>query len=286
MSGITNLRGKVAVVTGGASGIGRGIATQLLAEGIKVVIADIEEDALKAAASDLGVLGVRTDVSDLGSVQALARTVTEELGTVHVVCNNAGIGGSVKISDLALSDWRWSMNVNLWGVIHGVQVFLPILAANEDGGHIVNTSSASGLFSRPGLGAYTVTKFGVVGLSEVLAAELAEEGSKVGVSVLCPGFVRSNLGTSTRNRPDAFADGRLGEPDATARASANLRAAAAAAHSIEPEEAGALVVGSIKRGDLYIITDPEMLPLVQERHRAIEEAFADAAARLPTAPGV
>jgi NAD(P)-dependent dehydrogenase (short-subunit alcohol dehydrogenase family) len=279
LTGIADLAGKVAVVTGGASGIGRGIATALLAEGAEVVIADVERPALGRTVEELGVLGVPTDVSDLTSVQALAQTVIERFGRVHVVCNNAGIGGSARIGDLTASDWEWSLSVNLWGVIHGVQTFLPLLLENVDGGHIVNTSSFSGLYSRPGLGAYTATKFAVVGLSECLAAELAEDGLDIGVSILCPGFVRTNLGTFTRNRPERYSDGNLGNPQVAARASADLRAAGEAAHRIEPIGAGRMVVDAIKRGDRYIITDPDMLPLVQARHSAIEQAFHERAER-------
>lgn len=279
MSGITDLGGKVAVVTGGASGIGRGIASALLEEGAEVVIADVERGVLARTAEELGVLGVPTDVSDLASVQALAQQVIDRFGRVHVVCNNAGIGGSARVADLTTSDWQWTLGVNLWGVIHGVQTFLPLLLDNIDGGHIVNTSSYSGLHSRAGLGAYTASKFGVVGLSECLALELAEEGLDVGVSILCPGFVRTNLGTFTRNRPEAFSDGNLGNPQVAARSNAGLQSAREAAHVIEPIEAGRMVVGAIKRGDLYIITDPGMLAGVQARHAAIEQAFRDAAAR-------
>lgn len=279
MSALQDLSGKVAVVTGGASGIGRGIAAALLAEGMRVVIADVEEGALQATASELGAVGVRTDVSDLQSVESLAAAVRDRYGRVDVVCNNAGIGGSARIADLTPSDWRWTLDVNLWGVIHGVQVFLPILLANPDGGHIVNTASMSGLISRTGLGAYNVSKYGVVALSETLAGELAEDGSKVGVSVLCPGFVRTNIGAYLRNRPQQFADGALGRPEVTTTSSASVRAAAERFHRIEPEEAGAMVVDAIKHGDLYILTDPEMSFEVEERFQHIKAAFEKAAAR-------
>jgi NAD(P)-dependent dehydrogenase (short-subunit alcohol dehydrogenase family) len=278
MSGFPELRDKVAVVTGGASGIGRGIATMLRDEGMKVVIADVEEGPLKETAADLGVTGIRTDVSDVASVEQLAKEVIERHGAVHVVCNNAGIGGSARIADLKLSDWRWTLNVNLWGVIHGVTVFLPILLANEDGGHIVNTASMAGLRGRTGLGAYTVSKYGVVALSETLAAELEEDGSKVGVSVLCPGLVRTNIGNVLRNQPKEFADGSLGLPDVSATASREMRAASTRFRRIEPEEAGALVVRGIKRGDLYVLTDPDMFPELEKRFQRIATAFHDAAA--------
>jgi NAD(P)-dependent dehydrogenase (short-subunit alcohol dehydrogenase family) len=179
MSALPDLRGKVAVVTGGASGIGRGIAQQLIAEGMRVVIADIEQDALLRTAAEIGAAGLPVDVGDLGSVQALARSAVGRYGAVHVICNNAGVGPMARIADLTMSDWHWMIGVNLYGVIHGVQTFLPILQANPDGGHIVNTASMAGLVAPPRLGAYSVTKFGVVALTEVLAAELGQAGSRV-----------------------------------------------------------------------------------------------------------
>ena len=283
MSGLPELQGKVAVVTGGASGIGRGIATALKAEGMTVVIADVEQRALEATAAELGVEGIRTDVSDLESVENLAKEVCNRHGTVHVVCNNAGIGGSAPISGLKMSDWRWTVGVNLWGVIHGVQVFLPILRANADGGHIVNTSSMAGLRVTPGIGAYTVTKFAVVGLSEVLAEELAEEWPSVGVSVLCPALVRTNIGNVTRNRPEQFADGSLGDP-AMAASARVLRSRGEGRFVMEPEQVGVLVVNAIKSGDLYILTDASAYDRVEERHQRIEAAFKAAAEREAAAP--
>src|SRR5262245_33434334 len=139
MSGLANLSGKIAVVTGGASGIGRGIASRLLAQGMKVVIADIEQSALDSTAAALGVTGIRTDVSSLESVQALAEEVKRRFGTAHLICNNAGVGSVARLADMTAADWQWMLGVNLWGVIHGVQAFLPMLKMNSEGGHIVNT---------------------------------------------------------------------------------------------------------------------------------------------------
>ncbi len=271
MSGLTDLRGKVAVVTGGASGIGKGIAARLAAEGMRVIIADIERDALGKAAGEIGAIGVPTDVSDLASVRALARAARERYGTVHVICNNAGIGPMAPVRDLTMDDWHWMIGVNLYGVIHGVHVFLPILQANPDGGHIVNTASMAGLVAPPRLGAYSVTKYGVVALTEVLAAELAAEGSKVGASVLCPGTVRTNIGTSSRNRPSGLADKGLQDVDIQQEDNPAYR-------WIDPEEAGAVVVRAIKRGDLYALTHPDWYPQVERRHQAIAAAFRQQAA--------
>ena len=275
MTSVSDLRGKVAVITGGASGIGKGIAQRMVAQGMKVVIADIEQDSLDKTANELSVVGVRTDVRDYASVEALARSAVKKFGAVHVVCNNAGIGPMGKIADLTLNDWRWMIDVNLWGVIHGVQAFLPILKSNADGGHIVNTSSMSGLRAVPGLGAYAVTKFGVLALSETLAQELALENSKVGVSVLCPGPVKTQIGRSSRNRPQELGAGGLA--DVNLEDTPNF--AGVAIPWVDPLQAGDLVVDAIKRGELYIFTHPEMVEKVKARHDGIQQAAADQVAR-------
>lgn len=268
MSGLPDLAGKVAVVTGGASGIGKGIAAQLAAEGARVVIADVQRDAMEAAAAEIGAVGVQTDVSDPSSVDALAAAVLDRYGAVHVVCNNAGIGPLAPVADLTLDDWRWMIGVNLWGVIHGVHTFLPLLKRNRDGGHIVNTASMAGLVAGPRLGAYAAAKYGVVGLSEVLAAELAADNSRVGVSVLCPGTVHTNIGTSSRNRPADLPDAGFKDIDIELEDNPRYR-------WIYPADAGAVVVRAIKRGDLYALTHPDWYPMVAERHEAIAEAFRE-----------
>jgi len=268
MSGLPDLGGKVAVVTGGASGIGKGIATQLVAEGALVVIADIQRDALEASAAELGALGVHVDVSDPASVDAMAREVLETFGAVHVVCNNAGIGPLAPVADLTLDDWHWMIGVNLWGVIHGVHTFLPILKRNRDGGHIVNTASMAGLVAGPRLGAYAAAKFGVVGLTEVLAAELAADNSRVGATVLCPGTVHTNIGHSSRNRPADLPDAGFKDIDIELEDNPRYR-------WIYPVDAGAAVVRAIKRGDRYALTHPDWYPMVAERHEAIAEAFRE-----------
>jgi NAD(P)-dependent dehydrogenase (short-subunit alcohol dehydrogenase family) len=268
MSGLPDLAGKVAVVTGGASGIGKGIAAALAAEGAQVVIADIQRDAMEAAAAEIGAYSVRTDVSDPASVEALAATVLHRYGAVHVVCNNAGIGPLAPVADLTLDDWHWMLGVNLWGVIHGVHTFLPVLKQNRDGGHIVNTASMAGLVAGPRLGAYAAAKYGVVGLTEVLAAELAADNSRVGVSVLCPGTVHTSIGTSSRNRPADLPDAGFKDIDIELEDNPRYR-------WVYPDVAGAVVVRAIKRGDLYALTHPDWYPMVAERHEAIAAAFRE-----------
>jgi len=270
MSGFTELDGKVAVVTGGASGIGYGIAGQLAREGMQVVIADIEQAALDKACNEIDAYGVRTDVRDPASVQALADATLDKFGGVHVVVNNAGVGPFARVADLDLSDWHWMLEVNLWGVIHGVHTFLPLLNKNPEGGHIVNTASIGGFASFPGLGAYAVSKFGIVALTETLAQELAEEQSKVGASILLPGTVRTNIKNSSRNRPADLAGGHLTDVDLEGSPGHGMQ-------WLEPEDVGRIVVGGIRSGDLYIVTHPEAWPQVEARLKTIADAFERAA---------
>lgn len=266
MSAFSTLAGKTAVVTGGASGIGLGIARQLRAAEMNVVIADIQQDALDHAASEIGATGIRTDVRDAESVQALADATIKRYGAVHVVVNNAGVGPLAPIADLQLSDWKWMLGVNLWGVIHGVHAFLPLLRNNTDGGHIVNTASIGGLATGPGLGAYTVSKYGIVALTETLAQELAAEESKVGASVLVPGTVRTNIANSTRNRPAELGSGKLADVDLARGPDMGMR-------WLEPDDIGKRVIDGMATGELYIVTHPEAWPAVEARHQAIAAAF-------------
>jgi NAD(P)-dependent dehydrogenase (short-subunit alcohol dehydrogenase family) len=270
MAGIADLDGKVAVVTGGASGIGLGIARRLAAAGANVVIGDVEAGALESAAGEIGALPVRTDVRERAAVQALADAAVERFGTVNVVVNNAGIGPFGRLADLTENDWRWIIDVNLWGVIHGVGVFLPILQDAPGGGHIVNTASMAGLRPGPNLGAYSVTKYGVVSLTESLAIELEQDGSQVGVTVLCPGPVHTNIGTSTRNRPDGL-QGALADADLPMIEGRTW---------MEPDEVGDIVIEAIRENQLYAVTHPAMFPPVQERHDRITAAFERRAAQI------
>ena len=262
-----DLGGKVAVITGGASGIGKAMARRFAADGMQVVIADIEQAPLDATAAELSVVGIRTDVSSADSVAALADQVIDRLGTVHLLCNNAGVGGGGVISGLTLDDWRWVINVNLWGVVHGLHYFLPHLLANADGGHVVNTASMAGLTVWPGIGPYNATKFAVVAISETLEVELL--GSGVGVSVLCPGLVNTNIFTSQRNRPDEL---RNEAKNPTGRAmSANLGRSPISV--IEPADVAAMVHDAVMADRFWIITHAELVPLVEARHnRLLAEA--------------
>ena len=203
---------KVAVITGGASGIGLALARRAAAEGMKLVLADIEDGALAAAAAELKaagakVLTVKTDVSRAEAVENLAAQTLQAFGGAHLVFNNAGVGGvRVKTWQATAKDWEWVLGVNVWGVIHGVRVFTPVMLRQGDECHIVNTASAAGFVSMASTAPYAVSKHSVVTLSEVLYHDLKADNAKVGVSVLCPAWVGTNIWNSQRNRPDDLRD--------------------------------------------------------------------------------
>lgn len=264
--------GKVAVVTGGASGIGLAMARRFAAEGMKLAIADIEEGALASAAEGLRadgaeVLAVPTDAGDAASMDALAERVFDHFGTAHVVCNNAGVGLRGRMWELGVSDWEFVLRVNLWGVIHGVRVFTPRLV-EQDEGHVVNTASMAGLVSVAGVGPYNVSKHGAVTLSETLSAELRDAGSRVGVSVLCPGIVATNLRDSERNRPAALRD-----LDAAALRDRAERTPGFSAPgdmpAIAPELAAEHVLEAIRAGRFYILTHEDHEGAIARRMDAI-----------------
>jgi NAD(P)-dependent dehydrogenase (short-subunit alcohol dehydrogenase family) len=268
-----SLKGKVAVVTGAGSGIGKALALRFADEGANVVLADIQEDALVAAVAevrDRGVeaLEVLTDVSQFESVEAMAEAALERFGTVHVLCNNAGVGGGGRIANQQLVDWQWVLGVNLWGVIHGIHAFLPILEANREEGHIVNTASVAGLVAGPGIGPYNASKFAVVAISETLYHELAAAGSKVGVSVLCPGYVRTNIATSQRNRPAHLRRESKASPEARA---GNADIASGVSTGMDPANVAEQVLHAIRANRFWIVTHPELLATVRQRNELLAE---------------
>jgi NAD(P)-dependent dehydrogenase (short-subunit alcohol dehydrogenase family) len=269
-----HLAGKVAVVTGGASGIGLAMARRFAAEGMRIVLADIERPVLARAGEDLAwsgadVITVQTDVSLAGDVAALAATTLEHFGDVHLVCNNAGVGSrGLPIAELPLEDFAWVVSVNLFGVIHGIQSFLPHLRANGVG-HIVNTASISGLYHLPRMGPYNASKAAVIALSETLRFELEAEGSGVGVSVLCPSWVRTNITTSDRNRPERFAYTLGTEQMAQAAEYKAGRRQQLATIAIDPAEVAAQVCDAVRADRFYVLTHPESVALFEERARRI-----------------
>jgi NAD(P)-dependent dehydrogenase (short-subunit alcohol dehydrogenase family) len=261
-------KGKVAVITGAASGIGRGIAERCVNEGMKVVLADIEDANLTKAETELRsaggtVLGVRTDVSKRSDVELLARQALDAFGQVHLLFNNAGVAGGGAPWEATWNDWEWVIGVNLWGVIHGVKVFSPLMLAQNTECHIINTSSAAGLMVGDAFAPYSVTKHAVVALSESLYLALQQRNSLVNVSVLCPGLVRTNIGNSERNRP---AELRNEPVTMTPEMQAGLAAFKAAMEvSMPPLQVADVVFDAIKKEQFYILPHPEWTEVIQLR---------------------
>jgi NAD(P)-dependent dehydrogenase (short-subunit alcohol dehydrogenase family) len=262
-----DFKDKVAVITGAASGIGRALAERCVQEGMKVALADVDlerltetEASLKAAGAT--VLAVRTDVSQAGDVEALAQKTLDAFGAVHLLCNNAGVATMGFIWESPLADWEWVVGVNLWGVIHGLRTFVPIMLAQDTECHIVNTASLSGLISMPGTGAYSVTKHGVVTLSETLHRELAEGGAKVRVSVLCPGMVNTRILETARNRPGTVPATEPLSPADAERWEAIRQLVQA---GMPPAQVADAVFEAIRRDQFYILTHPEGKETIRTR---------------------
>ena len=252
-----DLQGKVAVITGGASGIGRAVAERAAAEGMKIVLGDIEEGALAQAVDHLTVagaeaIGVATDVADRASVEALRDRALDRFGAVHLVHNNAGIGLGGPIWEVTEEDWRWILGVNLWGVIHGVATFTPLLIEQGEG-HIVNTASIAGLIVAPFLGPYNATKQAVVAISETLFKDLQTVAAPVGVSVLCPGFVQTRIAESDRNRPDWAPEG-----DTMGAAEVQGVVQNLVDGGIAPDIVADRVIDAVRTHTFYILTHPEL----------------------------
>lgn len=266
-----DLSGRVAVITGGASGIGLATAHRLAQEGMRLVLADIQKDALERAVQEvqgLGaeVLGVQTDVGDLDQVKALADQTFAHFGAAHLVFNNAGVAVFGPIQDMRHEDWEWVLRIDLWGVIHGVEVFVPRLIAQGQGGHIVNTASFAGLVPNQGLGVYCVAKYGVVGLSECLSRDISQHG--IGVSVLCPMVVETNIfSNSMRDRPRGSDDSKVPRQQVSG-GQENLRG-----RTLPVGEVAEKVVQAVKKDELYIVTHEEARPFIRRRFERIDRAF-------------
>jgi NAD(P)-dependent dehydrogenase (short-subunit alcohol dehydrogenase family) len=273
-----DFEGRVAVITGGASGMGRAFADRFAAAGMKLVLGDIEEDALSRAVTELrdggaDAVGVPTDVARLEDVETLRDRALDAFGRVHVVCNNAGVAGGAVI-DTPIEVWRWVLGVNLWGVIHGCHVFVPLLV-EQDEGHVVNTASLAGLSGSAGLGVYCTSKFAVVGLSESLHHDLAARDSRVGVSVLCPGFVQTRIFESHRNMPD---DVRTVVPATPTDAATDAAQRAVISAGIPASDAADAVFEAIRERRFFVLPHPRAA-------RASAEARLEwMAGRTPGAP--
>jgi NAD(P)-dependent dehydrogenase (short-subunit alcohol dehydrogenase family) len=277
-----DLVGKTAFVTGGASGIGLALGRAFAEAGMNVMLADIEAEALTGAVRALGtgpgVRGAICDVADPTSVDDAAKAAYEAFGTVHIVCNNAGVGGGSGIDAISLDTWRWVLDVNLMGVLHGIRTFLPHIRAHGEGGHIVNTASMAGMNSGLGFSPYAASKFAVVNMSEGLAKTVAPLG--IGVTVLCPGFVRTRIWESGRNRPERY--GPALTPDPTSEAGRLLAKLVEYGESgLDPSDVAAQVLKAVRSNELYVFThhSAEWRAELKERFDAILTAMDEAAAR-------
>jgi NAD(P)-dependent dehydrogenase (short-subunit alcohol dehydrogenase family) len=273
------LKGKVAAVTGAASGLGRSMALAFAAEGMDVALADVDDRNLNSVENEIQNLGVRAialkmDVSRSEQVEAFRDQALTRLGGIHVVCNNAGVSPLGAAWECSVADWQWTLGVNLWGVIHGIRAFTPHLIAQNEG-HIVNTASVSGLISPPGASAYNVTKHAVVTLSETLHHELREKSSRVGVSVLCPAYVPTGISNSERNRPK---DLPASEKSAETLARQAMLKKAVASGKITADQVAQAVIAAIKEERFYILTHPRIKGAIQAR---MEDILNDRAPRNP-----
>jgi NAD(P)-dependent dehydrogenase (short-subunit alcohol dehydrogenase family) len=263
-----HLEGKVAAVTGAASGLGKAMALAFAAEGMNVALADVDEAGIKAVEEEVRSrkakpFSMRVDVSKAAEVEAFAERTVAKLGAVHLVCNNAGVALTGAVWENTALDWEWILGVNLRGVVNGVRAFVPRLLA-QDEGHVVNTASVAGLISPPGMGAYCVSKHAVVTLSEALHHDLRERGSGVGVSVLCPAYVPTGIADSERNRPKDLGISRKTEKDAMMRKAVSSGKKSA-------EEVARAVVAAVKEARFYILTHPAIKGAIRARMEDILE---------------
>jgi NAD(P)-dependent dehydrogenase (short-subunit alcohol dehydrogenase family) len=262
------LQGRVAVITGGASGIGRELCRRFARAGARLVVADVDEAGMEATVTAVRQAGgdaimVKTDVSRLADVETLAERAFKEWGAVHVLCNNAGVTVHGGLESATHRDWEWVIGVNLWGVIHGIEAFVPRMIARGEPGHIVNTASMAGLIASQGLGVYNTTKYAVVGLSETLQKDLRPYN--IGVSVLCPMGVATAIRDSDRNRP-----AHLKNPERRAGGEITL-----IGRTLAPEQVAERVLGAIVANRLYIITHAESLEPLRRRFQRMERAIEE-----------
>jgi len=273
------LEGKVAAVTGAASGLGRAMALAFAGEGMHAALADIDEPGLQSTLNEVQSRGVRAfamrvDVSRYQDVESFCSKAIAQFGATHVVCNNAGVSPLGAVWENTLADWQWILGVNLWGVIHGVRAFVPGLLAQGEG-HVVNTASVAGLISPPGMGAYNVTKHAVVALSESLHHDLRLRGSPVGVSVLCPAYVPTGIADSERNRPREL----LNPGKSPSKEEAMLKKAVASG-KLSADDVARAVVAAVKEERFYVLTHPRIKGAIRAR---MEDILDERAPRNPLA---
>lgn len=266
------LSGRVAVITGAASGFGREFARLGASQGMKLVLADVDRAGLAALERELAgtpCITVPTDVSRAEDVAQLAQRTMKEFGAVHLLFNNAGVGSGGLIWESSLADWQWVLGVNLWGVIHGIREFVPLMLAQDCECHVVNTASVAGLLSPPGMGVYNVSKHAVVTLSETLFHDLRLAGSKIGASVLCPAFVPTGIHQSERNRPEEL---RNAEPlTASQRTAREATTKAVTSGRVTAAQVAELTFEAIRANRFYVLSHPKILDSVGLRLQDILE---------------
>ena len=268
-----DLNDKVAVITGGASGMGLAFAHRFAAAGMKVAIGDIEEPALEAAVAELvasgaEVFGSRCDVTNIDSFRRFAADAEEAFGPAHVVCLNAGVAGSGEMVDLTLSDWNWVLGVNLWGVVYGLDIYLKGLVARNEG-HVVVTASVAGHTSFPGIGPYNASKHAVSAIAETLHNELVVAGSDVGVTSLCPGFVATGIFDSGRNRPEHLLDALAELPSEEQLERRQMIQEWMAQNAKDPTEVADLIHDAVLEQTFWVFTDPDHIESIERRHEEI-----------------
>lgn len=269
-----DFEGKVAFVTGAASGIGLGIAKAFASSGMKVMMADIEAEPLARAVAAIresngAAEGVICDVSDVDAVRAAAAKTIETFGKVHVLVNNAGVGGGGETGSIPLEDWKWVVDVNLMGVVYGCETFVPLIKQHGEGGFIVNTASVAGQAGIAGMGPYNATKFAVVGYTESMNAELAPQG--IGVAALCPGWVNTQIMDSRRNHPGGGGDDPVFSEEAESAMSDVIK------NGMSPDTVGKWVLESMEKDALYIFTHPKWKTMIEARTEKLLGAYKDAA---------
>ena len=272
MAPMKEFQDRVAVVTGGASGLGRAMALRFAREGMKIVLADVQADALKKTEVDfenarIPVLAVRTDVAKAKDVEALADKAFKTFGGVHILCNNAGVAPGGKVWEQTAKDWEWTLGVNVWGVIHGIHTFVPRMLEQNVDCHVVNTASVAGLLSLPGMSVYCVSKHSVVTLTECLHHDLVEFGAKMKASVLCPAFVPTGISDSERNRPASLREEKNKSAEDLKREE-QLRHAVQSGR-ISAEQVADLVFEAIKAEKFYILPHQKIKPAIETRMQDI-----------------